>query len=204
MVYLHRVRKPWKGGATAEIDMHNNYNMLIWCRIGEITAYTSLNKRKDWRSGRQEWRTRRSVEVMQQGRDEREREPKDLIYACYHVPCYHVYAGDYVSRKNNLTEKIEGEIDLLKRHVEMLIAIKKSEPIGIIRLSEMMNCPQHKVRYSLRILEQEGLIEPTPDGARIAENVEPFLNDLNKTLDIMEESANDIRDACQRLREIER
>ncbi len=109
-----------------------------------------------------------------------------------------------MSRKNNLTEKIEGEIDLLKRHVEMLIAIKKSEPIGIIRLSEMMNCPQHKVRYSLRILEQEGLIEPTPDGARIAENVEPFLNDLNKTLDIMEESANDIRDACQRLREIER
>ena len=109
-----------------------------------------------------------------------------------------------MSRKNNLTEKIEGEIDLLKRHVEMLIAIKKSEPIGIIRLSELMKCPQHKVRYSLRILEQEGLIEPTPDGARIAENVETFLNDLDKTLDIMEESANDIRDACRRLREIER
>ncbi len=109
-----------------------------------------------------------------------------------------------MSRKNNLTEKIEGEIDLLKRHVEMLIAIKKSEPIGIIRLSELMKCPQHKVRYSLRILEQEGLIEPTPDGAKIAENVDNFLTDLEKTLDVMEESANDIRDACQRLREIER
>jgi len=109
-----------------------------------------------------------------------------------------------VSRKNNLTEKIEREIDLLKRHVEMLIAIKKSEPIGIIRLSELMKCPQHKVRYSLRILEQEGLIEPTPDGAKIAKNVDNFLNDLEKTLDVMEESANDIRDACQRLREIER
>lgn len=109
-----------------------------------------------------------------------------------------------MSRKNNLTEKIEGEIDLLKRHVEMLIAIKKSEPIGIIRLSELMKCPQHKVRYSLRILEQEGLIEPTPDGAKIAEKMDNFLNDLEKTLDVMEESANDIRDACQRLREIER
>jgi len=109
-----------------------------------------------------------------------------------------------VTKKNNLTEKIEGEIDLLKRHVEMLIAIKKSGPIGIIRLSELMKCPQHKVRYSLRILEQEGLIEPTPDGAKIADNVDNFLTDLEKTLDFMGEAADEIRGACQRLREIQR
>lgn len=108
-----------------------------------------------------------------------------------------------MKKKNNLTEKIEGEIDLLKRHMDMLIAIKKNEPIGIIRLSELVECPQHKVRYSLRILEQEGLIEPTPDGAKITENVDTFLEDLAETLDIMEESASEIRKACQHLREVE-
>lgn len=128
---------------------------------------------------------------------------KRFIYI-YHVPCYHAHTGDHVKKKNNLTEKIEGEIDLLKRHMEMLIAIKKNEPIGIIRLSELLEFPQHKVRYSLRILEQEGLIEPTPDGAKITENVDKFLDDLNETLDIMEESASEIRKACEHLREIER
>lgn len=107
-----------------------------------------------------------------------------------------------MSKKNNLTEKIEGEIGLLKRHVEMLIAIKKGGPIGIIRLSEHMKCPQHKVRYSLRILEQEGLIEPTPDGAKIADNIDDFLAELEKTVGFMVESADEIKAACQRLREI--
>jgi predicted transcriptional regulator len=62
-----------------------------------------------------------------------------------------------------LTSKIETEIELLQRHVAMLKAIMDNEPIGIIRLSEMLEHPQHKVRYSLRILEQEGLPRP-PEG----------------------------------------
>jgi hypothetical protein len=51
-----------------------------------------------------------------------------------------------------LTSKIESEIELLQRHVQMLKAIMDNEPIGIIRLSELLVYPQHKVRYSLRIL----------------------------------------------------
>ena len=66
--------------------------------------------------------------------------------------------------KSILTNKIESEIELLERHVKMLNAIMEHEPIGIIRLSELLDIPQHKVRYSLRILEQEGLINPSPEG----------------------------------------
>ena len=51
--------------------------------------------------------------------------------------------------KSVLTSKIEAEIELLQRHVQMLKAIMDNEPIGIIRLSEMLRHPQHKVRYSL-------------------------------------------------------
>jgi predicted transcriptional regulator len=64
-----------------------------------------------------------------------------------------------------LTNVICTELDILKRHVHVLKVLQENEPAGIIKLSELTNHPQHMVRYSLRILEQEGLIEPSPQGA---------------------------------------
>lgn len=84
-----------------------------------------------------------------------------------------------------LTSKIEAEVDLLERHVVMLNAIKKHEPIGIIRLSELLDIPQHKVRYSLRILEQEGLINPSPEGAITTEKLAEFYERVVSILERM-------------------
>ena len=67
--------------------------------------------------------------------------------------------------KSILTGKMDAEIELLQRHVRILKTVMDNEPIGIIKVSEMLHLPQHKVRYSLRILEDEGLIEPSVDGA---------------------------------------
>jgi len=64
-----------------------------------------------------------------------------------------------------LTNVIETELDILKRHVHVLKTLQKNEPAGIIKLSELTKHPQHMVRYSLRILEQEGFVEPSPQGA---------------------------------------
>lgn len=85
-----------------------------------------------------------------------------------------------------LTSKIEAEVELLERHVVMLNAIKMHEPIGIIRLSELLDIPQHKVRYSLRILEQEGLINPSPEGAITTEKLAEFYERVVSILDRME------------------
>ena len=49
-----------------------------------------------------------------------------------------------MSRKSVLTSKLESEIRLLERHVQMLKAVNEHQPIGIIRLSEMLSAPQHK------------------------------------------------------------
>ncbi len=98
-----------------------------------------------------------------------------------------------MSRKSALTSRIEAEVKLLGRHVQMLKAISENEPIGIIRLSEMMNVPQHKVRYSLRILEQEGLIKPSPEGAVTTEKLESFLDYLKGVLDTMSGTVQDLR-----------
>ena len=70
-----------------------------------------------------------------------------------------------------LTNVIETELDILRRHIQVLKVLKGNEPAGIIKLSELTKHPQHMVRYSLRILEQEGLIEPSPQGAVTTENV---------------------------------
>jgi len=70
-----------------------------------------------------------------------------------------------------LTNVIETELDILRRHIQVLKVLKENEPAGIIKLSELTKHPQHMVRYSLRILEQEGLIEPSPQGAVTTENV---------------------------------
>ena len=98
-----------------------------------------------------------------------------------------------MARRSALTSKIESEVKLLQRHVAMLKAIMENQPIGIIRLSELLNFPQHKVRYSLRILEQEGLIKPSPEGAVTTDKLEEFLDYLKNVLDSMSSTVQELR-----------
>ncbi|MEM3857349.1 MAG: hypothetical protein QXI37_02445 [Thermoprotei archaeon] len=97
--------------------------------------------------------------------------------------------------RNSLTSKMEVEIDLLKRHVAVLQAIIQHQPIGILKLSELLNYPQHKVRYSLRILEQEGLIVPSTNGAVTTDEIRPFLEHLKGVLMDMSETVNQLKQA---------
>jgi predicted transcriptional regulator len=48
------------------------------------------------------------------------------------------------------------------------------------------------VRYSLRILEQEGLIEPSLEGAVTTEELNEFLTRLSNILDGIVKSVKDI------------
>ncbi|MFQ6105687.1 MAG: hypothetical protein ACE5NL_01270 [Candidatus Hydrothermarchaeaceae archaeon] len=64
-----------------------------------------------------------------------------------------------------MLSNIENEIELIRRHIKILRLVVQKEPIGIIRLSSLSGLPLHKVRYSLRILEQNGLIKASPKGA---------------------------------------
>jgi predicted transcriptional regulator len=64
-----------------------------------------------------------------------------------------------------LTRRVQHELELLKRHVQVLKKVTQSGPIGIMKLSIETGIPDHLVRYSLRVLEQQGLIEPSTQGA---------------------------------------
>jgi predicted transcriptional regulator len=91
-----------------------------------------------------------------------------------------------------LTSVIATELDILKRHVKVLKVLQENEPAGIIKLSEITNHPQHMVRYSLRILEQEGLIEPSPHGAVTTDIINKAIPQLKNKLKEMNKTINDI------------
>ena len=91
-----------------------------------------------------------------------------------------------------LTSVIEAELDILKRHIHVLKTLQENQPMGIIKLSEITNYPQHMVRYSLRILEQDGLVEPSPQGAVTTGRVSETMNVLKKTLNDICKSANEL------------
>ncbi|MCL5804511.1 MAG: winged helix-turn-helix transcriptional regulator [Candidatus Thermoplasmatota archaeon] len=72
----------------------------------------------------------------------------------------------FVSIVNEIVE----DASRLERHFAIIEALSREGTAGIIRLSNITNLPVHKVRYSLRVLENSGIIEPTPNGAMLTES----------------------------------
>jgi predicted transcriptional regulator len=79
--------------------------------------------------------------------------------------------------------RVEDEVELLSRHIEILKLVIEHQPIGIIKLSELSQTPQHKIRYSLRVLEQDEMIKPSQRGAVTTKNAGLFLNELSEKLE---------------------
>ncbi|HDD57603.1 MAG TPA: ArsR family transcriptional regulator [Thermoplasmatales archaeon] len=88
-------------------------------------------------------------------------------------------------KRSPLLDAAIDEINILGRHLEILKMVMKHEPIGIIKLSQLTGLPQHAVRYSLRVLEQEGLVEPSRSGAITTDRVHEVLNTIESTLEDM-------------------
>lgn len=85
------------------------------------------------------------------------------------------------------------ELDLLDRHLKMLKFTRENQPVGIIRISEMLELPKHKVRYSLRLLEQDGIIIATSDGAMVTDKYDQFLKELSEYLDELQKRIKQIQ-----------
>jgi predicted transcriptional regulator len=95
--------------------------------------------------------------------------------------------------KSSITGVAEKELDLLSRHLDVLQTVKEHGPIGIIRLSQMTGQPQHMIRYSLRTLEKDGIIEPSPNGAIVTDRVHETLGTLESTLDEFTITVQDLK-----------
>jgi predicted transcriptional regulator len=82
-----------------------------------------------------------------------------------------------------MIDRLEKEVDMLERHLQVLKMVIESEPIGIVKMSNETGYPHHKVRYSLRVLEEENLIEPSSQGAITTERTAEFVDELDGKID---------------------
>ena len=96
-----------------------------------------------------------------------------------------------------VTSKLDSELELLERHIRVLKITKENQPIGIIRLAELLDMrkQEHKVRYSLRILEGAGLIEATSGGAKVTEEYDNFMEHVSEYLDELTERLRSVKES---------
>ena len=98
-----------------------------------------------------------------------------------------------IKNRSGITSVAEKELDLLTRHVDVLKTVKEHGPIGIIRLSQITGQPQHMIRYSLRTLEKDGIITPSPHGAVVTDRIHETLGTIESTLDEFTTTVQDIK-----------
>ena len=67
------------------------------------------------------------------------------------------------------------------------------EPIGSVTMSDETGYPHHKIRYSLRVLEEENLIEPSSQGAMTTGETAAFVDQLDSKLDEINSRLTEIK-----------
>ena len=99
-----------------------------------------------------------------------------------------------------MINRLETELEMLTRHLEVLGLVIAHESIGIVNISHESGYRKYKVRYSLRTLEEAGLIEPSSEGAittdRIGEFVTGFDNRLEATIEWVDTMNSEGTGAC--------
>ena len=82
-----------------------------------------------------------------------------------------------------MMDKFLAELDLLDRHLTVLELVIQNDPIGIVALSNETGYEHYEVRYSLRVLEEDGIIEPTKRGATVTAKATRMLTELPGRID---------------------
>jgi len=98
-------------------------------------------------------------------------------------------------RTNSMVERLQNQGEKEERDLTILRAVIADGPIGIVKLSDRTGLPEHKVRYSLRMLENDEFIEPTPDGAIPAEDIDEQIDEVNEGLTDLIDRLEQLRDA---------
>ncbi|WP_457620774.1 hypothetical protein [Methanopyrus sp.] len=73
-------------------------------------------------------------------------------------------------------------LETLRRHAQVLEVVAEHQPIGIGRISDVTGMEWHKVRYSLRVLEEEGIVRPSKRGAVLTEDAPARVLEISRRL----------------------
>ncbi|MCL4344791.1 MAG: ArsR family transcriptional regulator [Candidatus Thermoplasmatota archaeon] len=102
-----------------------------------------------------------------------------------------------MTQESNLFKELKETLEPVKRHIRIIEALMNDQPAGIIKISQSTGMPDHKIRYSLRILEKDGIITPSKDGAILTpefiENKDRILAEAKEILDSFEDLYSEIK-----------
>ncbi|MES3517044.1 MAG: winged helix-turn-helix transcriptional regulator [Natronomonas sp.] len=82
-----------------------------------------------------------------------------------------------------MIHRLSRQLGKEKRDLLVLETVLEHQPVGISRIADHTGIDEHKVRYSLRMLENDGLIDPTPEGATVADDVPDRIGEINDGID---------------------
>ncbi len=82
-------------------------------------------------------------------------------------------------------EQIDESMEQLHRMLRAVRIIEANQPIGIIKLSETMGIPRHRARYILRLLEHDGVVEPSASGCVLKQGYEEYMSDQVSCLEAL-------------------
>ena len=82
-----------------------------------------------------------------------------------------------------MLNKLKTETEIVLRHIEVIKIVTEHQPIGILKLSEITKIPSHKIRYSLKVLEQLGYIRASPSGAVATPKAAELMESLDTQAD---------------------
>lgn len=82
-----------------------------------------------------------------------------------------------------MIERLARQLAKEERDLLVLETVLSRHPIGIERIADVTGVDEHKTRYSLRMLEDDGLVEPTEEGAVPAADIADHIEGINGGLD---------------------
>lgn len=91
-------------------------------------------------------------------------------------------------------DRLSEQVDKEARDLRVLHTVIDHGPIGIDRIADETGVDEYKVRSSLRMLESDGLVEPTSDGAVAADDLADSLVAMNEGIDDLVERLETLRE----------
>ncbi len=93
---------------------------------------------------------------------------------------------------HSLAGELKSELETVERTIKILDIVRDEQPIGITKLSKKLGIEDHKVRYSLRLLQKDNIIQPTSHGASLTEKHEKFEKEVKKDFETMRDTLSEM------------
>lgn len=89
--------------------------------------------------------------------------------------------------------RLSRQLEKEKRDLLVLEVVLEQYPIDIEQIAVETDIDEHKTRYSLQMLEDDGMVDPTPEGAVPATEIDRHVEEINEGLDGLVERVDGLK-----------